>query len=89
MATFELGQDGVADAMGDEYFAWPERGVRYPTSTLTGVIIHTWCPNIRGRTRAIQLARCEELQIAVVEQCKWYIYLFRILLDLYSESWEE
>ena len=87
MATFEFGQNGVVDAMGVEHFAWPERIVRYPTSTLIGVIIHTWCPNVRVRTRAVQLARCEELQIAVIEQCKWYIYLFQILLDLYLESW--
>ncbi len=81
MATFQLGQDVIADVMGMEYFAWPERVVRYSTSTLTGVVIHTWGPNIRVRTRAIQLAWCEELQIAVIEQCKWYIYLFRILSD--------
>ena len=72
-----------------EYLAWPERVVRYPASTLIGVIIYTWCPNIRIRTRAVQLARCEELQIAMVEQCEWYVYLFRVLLDVYPESWED
>ena len=72
-----------------ENFAWPERIVRYPTSTLIGIVIHAWCPYISVRTRAVQLARCEELQIAVVEQCKWYIYLFRVLLDVCPAIWED
>ena len=89
MATFKSGQDGVTDVIGDEDLAWPECVIRYPTSTLTGVVIHIWCPNIRVRTWTVQLARCEELQIAVIEQCKWYIYLFWIILALYPESRED
>ena len=60
------------------HLARPEGVIRNTTSTLAGIIVYAWSPNIRCCFWCVQLASCEEFQIALVQQCERDVNLRRI-----------